>query len=324
MNKGEICVGVDVGNSDTKTTNCTIPTGYEVTDRKPYMVTDKDYIMYGGKFYTAVGERFYFEKDKTKSDKMYVLTLFAIAKELALQLGGRGTGVTEPITVHLGIGLPPTHMGRYAKTYEEYYGEKSGGGIVNVGYDGSEISFKFGRVRAYPQGFAAIVAYEPGEDSVLRTYDTYRLIDVGGFTADKIAMQNGRPDVQRSFSLELGVNRFFEHVMPVVDRETGFTISYQSVEDVLRGRATDLDGWVKEIIGKEAERWAWDMVRQFRQGGEDFASYPTLFMGGGAMLFKEFLEGCPELGKIEFLSGTRRNAEAYRRLIQREVEGGGA
>ena len=43
---------------------------------------DTDILEYGGKYWTLSGKRISYMRDKTKDDRYFILTLFAIAKEL--------------------------------------------------------------------------------------------------------------------------------------------------------------------------------------------------------------------------------------------------
>lgn len=326
MNKSEIAIGVDVGNNDTKGSSSTIPTGFDISRFKPSMVADEDFIKYGDNYYSfATTDRFPYTKDKTVDDAMFILTLMTIAKEIITKCDNGFELSTEELqekvskikTVHLGIGLPPTHMGKFKDAYVNYYREKGKDG-VKFTYRDVNFDFKFGEIRAYVQNFATIMTYMPPEDSVLRQFETYRVIDIGGYTVDKIDIVNKKPDVSNSYSRELGVNRFIEMAIPAIDKETGNTLSKDTIEAVLTNKATTLDEETKEYVKRLAEEWAENIVKNIKSG-EDLKAFPTIFMGGGSMLFHDYLIKCPELGTTEFLTGTHRNAEAYRKLITAEV-----
>ena len=76
-----ITIGVDHGYAAMKTTHCAFPTGLVEYEHEPY--TQQDVLEYGGKFYVVGSGRQPLQKDKTATEDYYLLTLAAIAKELA-------------------------------------------------------------------------------------------------------------------------------------------------------------------------------------------------------------------------------------------------
>ena len=95
-----ITIGVDHGYAAMKTTHCAFPTGLVEYDHEPY--TQQDVLEYGGKFYVVGSGRQPLQKDKTATEDYYLLTLAAIAKELAHR------GAEPTAAVHLAAGLPLT------------------------------------------------------------------------------------------------------------------------------------------------------------------------------------------------------------------------
>lgn len=71
---------IDHGNSAMKTVNFVFPSG---PDRQPLQAAvDTEMLEYDGKFWTLSGQRISYMRDKTKDERYWILTLFAIAKEL--------------------------------------------------------------------------------------------------------------------------------------------------------------------------------------------------------------------------------------------------
>ena len=71
---------VDHGNSSIKTVNFVFSSGLADYPIRPPV--DTDILEYGGKYWTLSGKRISYMRDKTKDDRYFILTLFAIAKEL--------------------------------------------------------------------------------------------------------------------------------------------------------------------------------------------------------------------------------------------------
>ena len=107
-----ITIGVDHGYAAMKTTHCAFPTGLVGYEHEPY--TQKDVLEYGGKFYVVGSGRQPLQKDKTATEDYYLLTLAAIAKELAHR------GAEPTAAVHLAAGLPLTSFGRDKKKFRDY------------------------------------------------------------------------------------------------------------------------------------------------------------------------------------------------------------
>ena len=105
-------IGVDHGYAAMKTAHCSFPSGLVAYEHEPY--TLKDVLEYEGKYYVVGSGRQPLQKDKTRTEDYYLLTLAAIAKELTC----RGEDTTAE--VHLAAGLPLTSFGRDKKPFREY------------------------------------------------------------------------------------------------------------------------------------------------------------------------------------------------------------
>ena len=88
---------IDHGNSAVKTTNFVFTSGLAEYPVKPPLQTDV--LEWGGKFWALSGQRISFMRDKTRDDRFFILTLFAIAMEL------RKMGQLQPmLSVELAVG----------------------------------------------------------------------------------------------------------------------------------------------------------------------------------------------------------------------------
>ena len=73
-------ISVDHGNKSIKTPNALFTSGLIVSEGLQGFKTD--YICWNGRYYTLTEQRIAYLRDKTEDERFYVLTLFAIAKEL--------------------------------------------------------------------------------------------------------------------------------------------------------------------------------------------------------------------------------------------------
>ena len=107
-----IIIGVDHGYAAMKTAHFSFPTGVVEYEHEPF--TRKNVLEYDSKYYVAGSGRQPLQKDKTVTEGYYLLTLAAVAGELAF----RKTDAV--IDVHLAAGLPLTSFGRDKKKFRDY------------------------------------------------------------------------------------------------------------------------------------------------------------------------------------------------------------
>ena len=76
-----ITIGVDHGYAQIKTAHFTFPTGLVEYEHEPY--TQRNVLEYGGRYFVVGSGRQPLQRDKTRTEDYYLLTLAAIARELA-------------------------------------------------------------------------------------------------------------------------------------------------------------------------------------------------------------------------------------------------
>ena len=107
-----ITIGVDHGYAAMKTAHCSFPSGLAEYEHEPY--TQKNVLCYDGKYYVVGSGRQPLQQDKTVDENYYLLTLAAIAKEIAYRNAPTATSVI------LAAGLPLTSFGREKKAFRAY------------------------------------------------------------------------------------------------------------------------------------------------------------------------------------------------------------
>ena len=100
-----IIIGVDHGYAAMKTAHFSFPTGLVEYEHEPY--TQKDVLEYGGKYYVVGSARQPLQRDKTRTEDYYLLTLAAIAKEL----DSRSMERTAEVLLAAGLNLPDNVCG---------------------------------------------------------------------------------------------------------------------------------------------------------------------------------------------------------------------
>lgn len=109
-------ISVDHGNKSIKTPNALFTSGLIVSEGLQGFKTD--YICWNNKYYTLTEQRIAYLRDKTEDERFYVLTLFAIAKELERR---KVPETLDPIDITLLVGLPPAHYEQLHSRFEQYF-----------------------------------------------------------------------------------------------------------------------------------------------------------------------------------------------------------
>ena len=143
-------ISVDHGNKSIKTPNALFTSGLIVSEGLQGFKTD--YICWNNKYYTLTEQRIAYLRDKTEDERFYVLTLFAIAKELERR---KVPETLDPIDITLLVGLPPAHYEQLHSRFEQYFLRRRE--IVDFEYNGKYYSIRVSKVLIYPQAFAAAV-----------------------------------------------------------------------------------------------------------------------------------------------------------------------
>lgn len=111
----KVRIAVDHGNRNMKTCSRVFTTGLTIQDKKP--ARREKFLFYEGKYYVLSENRIPYQRDKTHDDRFFILTLFAIVKELEENPQIQPEDV---IQVDLPIGLPPKHYAELCERYEAF------------------------------------------------------------------------------------------------------------------------------------------------------------------------------------------------------------
>ena len=295
-----LTIGVDHGYAAMKSAHFSFPTGLVEYDHEPY--TQQNVLEYGGKFYVVGSGRQPLQKDKTLTEDYYLLTLAAVAKELAC----RKADATA--SVHLAAGLPLTSFGRDKKKFRAYL--LRDGRPVFFRFEGSAYTVRITEVSLFPQGYAAVLTQPDllNEPSVI-------LADVGGWTVDLMRLDNRIPNAATCRSLELGMIRCLDESAEQVRRSLGLSMTAAQIESVLCGEASSVDDNAKQIIHRAADGYARRLLSAIAESGLDARAMPAVFLGGGAALLKRRVRATEGLCRPVILDDVCLNAKGYERLV---------
>lgn len=297
-----IIIGVDHGYAAMKTAHFSFPTGLVAYEHEPYTLSNV--LEYGGKYYVVGSGRQPLQKDKTQTEDYYLLTLAAIAKELAYRNAGTAADI------HLAAGLPLTSFGRDKKAFRDYLCR--GGKPVSFRYEGQDYAVTTSKVSLFPQGYAAVLTQNGllDEPSVI-------VADIGGWTVDLMRLDNRIPNASACRSLELGMIRCLDEIGEQIRRTLGLSMTAAQMESVLRGEAVRINEDARKIIDRQADAYVHRLLSAITESGLDTRAMPAVFLGGGAALLKRTVSAADSLCRPVILDDVSLNAKGYEWLAER-------
>lgn len=298
-------IAIDHGNYAIKTVNHSFISGLSEHTVKPPM-TD-EILEYEGKYWTLSGRRLSYMRDKTQDDRYFILSLFAIAKEL------ESNGYYQHTErIQLAVGLPPEHYGVLKDKFARYFKRDD---TIRFVYRDKPYSILIDRVMVFPQAYAAVV---PKSSLVVHTLRMF-VVDIGGYTTDVLLLKNGKPDLQFCRSLETGIITMNNEIIRKVGALHDMRIEDEHISAVLSGEETILPEVVKETIRSATKLHAQDILNQLRELQVDLRSNPAIFIGGGSILLRPFLENSPLVAKADFVESPNANALGYEMLGRKAI-----
>lgn len=296
----EIIIGVDTGNRCIKTPSTTFVAGLKAFDRAPAF--RGGLLEYGGKYFVASHDRLAYLQDKTKNDDYFMLTLIAIAKELNC----RKIPDDKPVRIHLGVGLPPSHLPRLSERFKTYFLR----GAVDFAYNEKPYHIAIDDVTVFAQGYAAIFA----DFATIKRETTAYIVDMGGYTTDVIALRHGAVDLAFCESLDYGIIQLYNGIGAKIHSAFGRRPCEEQIDDMLSadGEASEMQG----IAEREAQTYVDELMRKLLELGVDLTLSKGIFVGGGAARLQTLIEASEYVRKPMFLKDLRANACGYEAFIQ--------
>ena len=183
-------IAVDHGNHAIKTIHYNFISGLARHSVRPPMADEV--LEYKGEYWALSGQRLPYRRDKTRDESFFILTLFAISKELSY-----AGPLPAAEKIELAVGLPPEHYGILKDKFRAYFKRSES---VQFSYNDKPMTILIRDVFVYPQAFAAIAPQKSQLKHHLRLF----LIDIGGYTTDVLLLRSGKPDMQ--FCRSLGID----------------------------------------------------------------------------------------------------------------------
>ena len=305
-------ISVDHGNKSIKTPHAIFTSGLVMSDGLQGFKTD--YIGWNGKYYSLTERRISYLRDKTEDDRFFILTLFAIAKELEY----RDVSETlDPIDIMLLVGLPPAHYEQLHSRFEQYFLRRRE--AIDFEYNGKYYSVRINKVLSYPQAFAAAVT----QYSTLKAHSVAYIIDIGGFTIDVLKLRYGRPDLEVVESFEKGVITLYNSIASKCNSQYARILEECEIDEVIRNQPTVLPGEVQQLIRSMTADFLAEFYNFLRERGIDVSTSKCVFAGGGSLLLRGMIERGNKVAFPIFIEDIHANAIGYEVLYQSEVAANG-
>jgi len=296
-------IGVDHGYGNIKTASCCFPTGVESSDTEPTF--KQDILIYEGRYYQiGIGHKEY-AAEKIMDQDYYVLTLAAIARELARE------DITEA-NIYIAAGLPLSWVGKQKQAFKEYLLQNR---EVTFTYRNKEYHLRIVGAEVFPQGFAAIA-------SNLQDFGgSYMLCDIGNGTMNILRILNRKPDPRQMFTEKYGVHQCILALREALLREHNAQPDEALLHNFLRSGTAGLDESLEQTMTQVAKGYAAKVFRKLREHGYDPRLMKLYVVGGGGGLLKNF---CPiDQTKVTINSDICATAKGYEYMAALQIRKGG-
>lgn len=266
-------------------------------------------LRYKGKYYQLSNQRIPYRRDKTTDDRFFILTLFAIAREIT------ATNRYTPNTmrIQLAVGLPPAHFGAQYQSFAQYFLNK---GQVSFSYQGRAYSIFIDDVTCFPQSYAAAITILP----TLQNEPKALILDIGGFTADYLQVRNGEGNLAVCDSLENGVILLYNKIISKVSSEQDMLLDESEIDAILARRVTTPVEVVR-MVERQAQEFVNDLFSSLRERGLELKTGKIVFVGGGSILLRRFILSSEKIGSALFVEDIRANAKGYELLYKSGMGG---
>ena len=122
-------------------------------------------------------------------------------------------------------------------------------------------------------------------------------------------------------SLEKGVITLYNMIISRVNSEYDILLEDADVDSMIRGEQTDYEKSVIRMVQEMTKTYVDDLLGTLRERGLDLKTGCVVFIGGGAMLLRKYLESSDKVGKSVFIEDICANAKGYGLLYQVQKKG---
>ena len=268
-NKLEV-IGIDHGWSMMKTVTQVFVTGVKEITTTPALFGDV--LEYDGKYYKIGTVRQEVKDTKVEDDSFYLLTLAAVAKEL------KKRGLSDA-KVFLAVGLPLTRFGAERNNFIKYLTKNK---RVDFRYENEAYHIEIDDVAVFPQCYAAVV------DKIPTMAKKTLVVDIGSWTIDIMPVINKSPDESKCVTVPRGLITCMRSINEQCVRQLNGEVDESEIQNIMRYGRSDIDDEYFAIIKAEIEDFVDKVYNSIREFGYNLKTTPIVFVGGGAVVMKNF------------------------------------
>lgn len=306
-------IAIDSGNKNIKTENFIFPSSLNVS--KVDVGVGEDVLNYNGLCYTAKGARLSYMRDKTENENFFILALIGIAKEIEFRVEQGRVKKRDDNTYFITLlnGLPPKHMAQSNKFKNYFLRDEP----ISFIFNGVYYTLIFKDVIIFPQAYAAAATQKKN----VATLPECLVVDIGGYTVDYMLLSYGSYNAALCKTLQDGVITLYDNIIEECMSAYDIKFSEDEIDDILSERNIELINRLKKIdegivdyIKFMTSRYIENIMYKLKQQGLDPRMTPTIFLGGGSVLLKGFIEDSPMVMDATFVDDIRANAKGYKIL----------
>ncbi|MCD7825119.1 MAG: ParM/StbA family protein [Clostridiaceae bacterium] len=307
-NDNSIILGIDHGFRNIKTRHFCFPAAISEISAIP---DDMDGILeFDQKIYSIYGKQISSVEvhDKTQSDAFYLLTLPAIAKELACRK-------RKKAIIRLAAGLPQKWFDQQKDSFKNMLLQRKD---LHFHFEGHSYSVTFANVNVYIQGIAAAMD-KIGQP---RYRDNLCLIvDIGGETVDVIPIVNGKVKQDACRIDTHATNWLFQDIAEHIEAKFFEPIPEEVILKVIKEydrKNMSQNKYFEEVVHKLTEygQYIYSRLREFKF---NLDLVPVIFVGGGAQIIQKFADYDKTM--TDFVTDISANAKGYERFEDILIKG---
>ena len=299
-NEPQIVIGVDNGYGNTKTSHCCFPTGLLSYNSEPAF--KDNLLIYNDKIYTIGTGHKEYVADKSQDEDTYILTLAAIASELAQTK-------TTSADVIVAAGLPLTWYSSRKQSFKDYLTKNEN---VDFNFKGIDYNIRILDAHIYPQGFAAVA------DKLNDFKGVNMLADIGNGTMNVMYISNRKPDPTKLFTEKYGVNQCVIAAKQNMMRNHQATIDDSIIHEVIRYGTANISDDYLLTIQNTAREYTDGIFAKLREHEYDPKLMHLFVVGGGGCLIKNF--GSYDKSGTTIIPDISATAKGYEFLAKRDLE----
>jgi len=142
------------------------------------------------------------------------------------------------------------------------------------------------------------------------------VLDLGGFTADYLAIKHGQADLSVCDTLEHGVIMLYNQVIARINSDLDMLLDEFDVDAILKDEPHEYGDDVKRIVYDSAQTFISDLFGKLRERSIDLRSGKTVFVGGGSILLRKQIEASGKVSAPIFVDKISANAKGYEMLYK--------